>query len=109
MKEAWDSYYPTDPRSLQMKRAQELGVAFVDLDRITPPISALVAISAAQGSRYNVVPLKRKSTVIYVAVSQLRSSLDDLEREIGLKVVQVLAVPAEVEKALDQGKWWKRA
>jgi hypothetical protein len=92
-----------------MKRALELDVAFVDIDRITPHISALVALSAAQGQKYDVVPLKRGSGVLYVAVKQLRGSLEDLEREIGLKVIQVLAMPEEVEKALAEGSWWKRA
>ncbi len=84
-------------------KAYELGLPFVDLDRVTPEPSAVNVVKEHIAKRYNVIPVKKEGNVLYLAMSDPNNvmAIDDVRVNSRMAVIrQVLAAPGAIEDAI---------
>src|SRR5579864_60192 len=89
-------------REVLQAKAQERGVGFVDLDRITIESNAINAVPERIVKSHNVIPVKKDPDVLYLAMTNpdnIQAS-DDVRMASGMRVVPVLAVPGAIEDAI---------
>jgi type IV pilus assembly protein PilB len=89
-------------REVYEARAYELGIPFVDLDRLTIESSATNVVPERLIKQYNAIPVKKDASVLYVAMANTSNiqAMDDIRMVSGLRVVPVLAVPGAIEDAI---------
>lgn len=89
-------------REVLQAKAQERGVGFVDLDRITIESNAINAVPERIVKSHNIMPVKKDPDVLYVAMTNPDNiqATDDVRMSSGLRVVPVLAVPGAIEDAI---------
>jgi type IV pilus assembly protein PilB len=89
-------------REVLMAKAQEMGYAFVDLDRVTIESSALNVVREQIAKSNNVIPVKKQDNTLYVAMTNPNNlqALDSVSVASGCRVVPVLAVPGAIEDAI---------
>ncbi len=89
-------------REVLQARAQELGYAFVDLDRITIDSSALNVVQERVVKNHSVIPVKKDGTTLWLATANPNNiqAIDDVALASGCRVVPVVAVPGAIEDAL---------
>jgi type IV pilus assembly protein PilB len=89
-------------REVMHAKAQELGYAFVDLDRITVDSSALNVVPERIAKLHNVVPVKKEDMNLWLATSNPTNiqAQDDVRMISGCRVIPVMAVPGAIEDAL---------
>jgi type IV pilus assembly protein PilB len=89
-------------REVLMAKAQEMGYAFVDLDRIQIAGDAIATVSSEIAHEHKVMPLKRQDNALYVAMSNPNDlhSLDATSVASGCRVIPVLATAEAIEQAL---------
>lgn len=89
-------------REVLMAKAQEMGYAFVDLDRINIESSALNVVREQIVKNNNVLPVKKQDNTLYVAMSnpQNLQAIDAVSLASGCRVIPVLAVPGAIEDAI---------
>jgi type IV pilus assembly protein PilB len=89
-------------REVLQAKAQEMGYAFVDLDRITVESSALNVVREQIVKANNVLPVKKQDNTLYVAMSNPSNlqAIDSVSLASGCRVVPVLAVPGAIEDAI---------
>ena len=88
-------------------RAETLGLRFVDLTKIPIDPAAIKAVPEHIAKRYNVLPIKRDSTVtpnrLMVAIGDVKTGavgLDDVKLVSRCKVQTVLATKSDIEEAI---------
>ena len=89
-------------REVLQAKAQERGVGFVDIDRITIESNAINAVPERIVKAHNVIPVKKDPDVLYLAMTNpdnIQAS-DDVRMASGMRVVPVLAVPGAIEDAI---------
>src|ERR1019366_658159 len=89
-------------REVLQAKAQERGVGFVDLDRITIESNAINAVPERIVKSHNVIPVKKDPDVLYLAMTNpdnIQAS-DDVRMASGMRVVPVLAVPGAIDDAI---------
>ena len=89
-------------REVLMAKAQEMGYAFVDLDRINVESSAINVVRESIVKNNNVLPVKKQDQTLYVAMSnpQNLQAIDAVSLASGCRVIPVLAVPGAIEDAI---------
>jgi len=89
-------------REVLKAKAQEMGIGFVDLDRITIESGALNVVPERILKHHSVVPVKKLDNTLYLAMSNVGNlqAIDDVQINSGCRVVPVLAVPGAIEDAL---------
>src|SRR3954471_22197335 len=89
-------------REVLQAKAQELGYAFVDLDRVTIESSALNVVREQIVKNNNVIPVKKQDNTLYVAMTNPGNlqAIDAVSLASGCRVVPVLAVPGAIEDAI---------
>ena len=89
-------------REVLMGKAQEMGIGFVDLDRITVESAAINVVNEKIVKNHNAVPVKKDGMTLYVAMTNPNNivALDDIKIASGCRVVPVLAVPGAIEDAI---------
>jgi len=89
-------------REVLMGKAQEMGIGFVDLDRMTVDSSAINVVNEKLVKNHNAVPVKKDGMTLYVAMTNPNNivALDDIKIASGCRVVPVLAVPGAIEDAI---------
>ncbi len=89
-------------REVLQAKAQEMGYAFVDLDRITIDSSALNVVQERVVKNHSVVPVKKEGTTLWLATANPNDiqALDDVQIASGCRVVPVIALPGAIEDAL---------
>lgn len=90
-------------REVIQAKAQEMGMGFVDLDRIpTIDSSAINVVNEKIVKNHNAIPVKKDGMTLYVAMSNPNNivALDDIKIASGCRVVPVLAVPGAIEDAI---------
>ncbi|HVT13933.1 MAG TPA: GspE/PulE family protein [Fimbriimonadaceae bacterium] len=89
-------------REVLMAKAQEMGYAFVDLDRITIESNALNVVREQIVKSNNVIPVKKQDNTLYVAMSNPTNlqAIDSVSLASGCRVVPVIAVPGAIEDAI---------
>jgi type IV pilus assembly protein PilB len=86
-------------REVLMAKAQEMGYAFVDLDRVNVESSAINVVREQIVKNNNVLPVKKQDNTLYVAMSNPNNlhAIDAVSLASGCRVVPVLAVPGAIE------------
>lgn len=94
-------------REVLQARAHERGFPFADLSRLKLEVSTVELISESTARSYGVLPVKRESNYLYLAMTNPSNTeaADAVRRETGLKIVPVAAVPAEIERVI--AEFWK--
>lgn len=89
-------------RELLAAKAQEMGLGFVDLDRVTIESSALNVVPERIIKNHNVIPVKKDGTNLWLAMADVSniSAIDDVRMISGCKVNPVMAVPGAIEDAI---------
>ena len=89
-------------REVLQAKAQEMGYAFVDLDRVTVDSSAINVVREQIVKANNVLPVKKQDNTLYVAMSNPSNlnAIDSVALASGCRVVPVLAVPGAIEDAI---------
>ncbi|MDM7461831.1 MAG: ATPase, T2SS/T4P/T4SS family [bacterium] len=83
-------------------KAFELGMPFVDLDRVQPEPSALNVVKEHIAKRYNVIPVKKDGNILYLAMADPNNvmAIDDVRVNSRCVVRQVIAAPGAIEDAI---------
>jgi type IV pilus assembly protein PilB len=89
-------------REVLQAKAQEMGYAFVDLDRVNIESSAINVVREQIVKANNVIPVKKQDNTLYVAMTNPNNlqALDSVSVASGCRVVPVLAVPGAIEDAI---------
>ncbi len=89
-------------REVLQAKAQEIGIAFADLDRVTIDSSAINALPERIAKNHAVVPVKKQDNNLYVAMQNTNNlqAIDDIQMASGCRVIPVLAVPGAIDDAL---------
>jgi type IV pilus assembly protein PilB len=89
-------------REILMAKAQEMGVAFVDLDRIRIEPNAIRAGNRELATKYRALPVKLDMPTLYIAVSDANCpAIDGYRTHTGFRIVPALAIPSEIDAAID--------
>jgi type IV pilus assembly protein PilB len=89
-------------REVMEARAQEAGLGFADLDRMTIESSALNVVPERIVKNHSAIPVRKEGQTLWVAMSNPNnvSAIDDLRVASGCRVVPVLAVKGAIEDAI---------
>jgi type IV pilus assembly protein PilB len=89
-------------REVIMARAQEMGYAFADLDRVQIDSSAINVVPERLVKLHNAMPVKKDGNNLYVATTnpQNIAALDDLRMASGCRIIPVLSVQGALEDAI---------
>lgn len=89
-------------RDLVNARAQESGISFVDLDRITIESSAVNVVPERIAKNHTVIPVKKDGTTLWLAMADANNieAQDDVRMVSGCRVVPVMAVKGAIEDAV---------
>lgn len=83
-------------------KAQEMGIPFVNLDKVQIEQSALNVVPDRICKNRNVIPVRKDGTTLWLAMSNINDieAQDDVRMLSGCKVVPCMAVPGAIEDAL---------
>lgn len=89
-------------REVLQAKAQEMGIAFADLDRVTIDSTAINALPERIAKNHAVIPVKKQDNNLYVAMANTNNlqAIDDIQMASGCRVIPVLAVPGAIDDAL---------
>jgi len=89
-------------REVLQAKAQEMGFAFADLDRITIDSGALNVVPERLVKAHNAIPVKKDGNNLWVAMANPNNlnAVDDLKIASGLRVIPVVAVTGAIEDAI---------
>lgn len=89
-------------REVLQGKAQEMGLGFADLDRMSIDSSALNVVPERIVKNHSAIPVRKDGQTLYVAMknSSNIAAIDDLRLASGCRVVPVLAVPGAIEDAI---------
>src|SRR5687768_4997127 len=89
-------------REMLEGKAQEEGIAFVDLDRYTIDASAINMVPERIVKNHSVIPVRKEGNVLFVAMPNPNNiqAIDDVRMVSRLDVKPVRAVPEAIEEAI---------
>ena len=89
-------------REVLQAKAQEAGLGFADLDRITIESSALNVVPERIVKNHNSIPVRKDGQTLWVAMSNPNNvaAIDDFRIASGCRIVPVLAVPGAIDDAI---------
>lgn len=89
-------------REVLMAKAQEAGIGFVDLDRISVESSAINVVPERIAKNHNVVPVKKDGSTLWLAMTNVNNimAIDDVKMASGCRVIPLLAVAGAIDDAL---------
>src|SRR5580658_4599362 len=89
-------------REVLQAKAQEMGFAFADLDRITIDQAAINIVPERMVKAHSAIPVKKDGTTLWVAMSNPNNlnAIDDIKIASGCRVIPVVAVPGAIEDAI---------
>jgi type II secretion system protein E len=93
----------TEPNLLRML-SQQLDCPIVDLGQEPPDPEVLEIVPSEFARRHHLIPLRRNDDTLVVAMADPLdiSGIDDLHLLTGLDVAPMLALPAEIQRLLEQ-------
>ncbi len=91
-------------REILQAKAQEMGIAYADLDRVTIDSSAIDSIPESLARRHSMIPVKRQDNNLYVAMVNTNNlqAIDDVQVASKCRVIPVLAVPGAIDDAIEK-------
>lgn len=89
-------------REVLQAKAQERGLPFADLDKVTIESSALNVVPERIVKAHSAIPIRKDGTNLYVAMMNPDDlgALDNLRAASGCRVIPVIAVPGAIEDAI---------
>lgn len=83
--------------------ANERGLHFADLERLTIDKEAVEAVPERIAKKHFVMPVKKDANTLYLAMAKPNDSaaLEEVRSANGLRIIPVMAVPAEIDKAIE--------
>ena len=89
-------------REVLQAKAQEMGYAFADLDRIQIDSAATNIVPERLVKAHSAIPVKKDGTNLWVAMSNPNNIVaqDDIKIASGCRVIPVVAVPGAIEDAI---------
>lgn len=89
-------------REVLQAKAQESGLGFADLDRMTIDSSALNVVPERIVKNHSAIPVRKDGQTLWIAMSNPNNlaAIDDFRVASGCRVVPVLAVPGAIEDAI---------
>lgn len=89
-------------REVLQAKAQEAGLGFADLDRMTIDSSALNVVPERIVKNHSAIPVRKDGQTLWVAMSNPNNvaAIDDFRIASGCRVVPVLAVPGAIEDSI---------
>jgi type IV pilus assembly protein PilB len=89
-------------REVLQAKAQEMGIGFVDLDRVNIESSAINVVPERIAKAHSVIPVKKDGQTLWLAMANDKNilALDDVKMASGCRVVPVLALPGAIEDAI---------
>lgn len=89
-------------REVLQAKAQEMGIGFVDLDRVNIESSAVNVVPERIAKAHSVMPVKKDAQTLWLAMSNDKNilALDDVKMASGCRVIPVLALPGAIEDAI---------
>ena len=88
-------------REVCQARAQELGMAFADLDRIVVSPEARACLSPELSRELRVLPVKRDGNTLWLAMDEPDSDrIEKVKQATGLRVIPAMCLPAALDDAL---------
>lgn len=89
-------------REVLQARAQEMGYAFADLDRVQIDTSAINVVPERLVKSHSAIPVKKDGQNLWVAMANPANIMaqDDIKMASGLRVIPVVAVPGAIEDAI---------
>jgi len=89
-------------REVLQAKAQEMGFAFADLDRITVDTAAINIVPERMVKAHSALPVKKDGGTLWVAMSNPNNlnAIDDIKIASGCRVIPVVAVPGAIEDAI---------
>lgn len=89
-------------REVLQAKAAEMGIPFVDLDRITIESSALNVVNERIAKNHSVIPVRKEGQQLWLAMGNTSNiqAIDDVRMASGCRVIPCWALPAAIEDAL---------
>lgn len=89
-------------REVYEAKAQEEGIGFADLDRLTIDSSAINVVPERIARNNSLIPVKKDGLTLYVAMANPSNiqAIDDVQMVSGCRVSPVRAVPDAIEDAI---------
>jgi type IV pilus assembly protein PilB len=89
-------------REVLMAQAQERGIGFVDLDRISVESTAINVVPERLVKAHTALPVRKDGQTLWVAMSNPSNiaALDDIRLASGCRVIPVMAVPGAIDDAI---------
>ena len=89
-------------REVLQAKAQEAGLGFADLDRMTIDSSALNVVPERIVKNHNAIPVRKDGQSLWIAMSNPNNlaAIDDFRSASGCRVIPVLAVPGAIDDAI---------
>jgi type IV pilus assembly protein PilB len=91
-------------REVLQAKAQEMGIGFVDLDRVQIESSAINVVPERIARAHSVFPVKKDGQTLWLAMANDKNilALEDVKMASGCRVVPVLAVSRAIEDAIER-------
>jgi type IV pilus assembly protein PilB len=89
-------------REVLQAKAQEVGIPFVDLDRVTIESSAVNVVPERLAKNHNVIPVRKDGANLWLAMTNTNDieAQDDIRMVSGCRVIPVMAVPDAIQDAI---------
>ncbi len=89
-------------REVLQAKAQEMGYAFADLDRVNIDSSAINVVPERLVKAHSVIPVRKDGSNLWLAMSNPSNimALDDIKMASGCRVIPVLSLPGAIEDAI---------
>lgn len=89
-------------REVLQAKAQEMGYAFADLDRVNIDSSAINVVPERLVKAHSVIPVRKDGSNLWLAMSNPSNimALDDIKMASGCRVIPVLSLPDAIEAAI---------
>jgi hypothetical protein len=90
-------------REVLQAKAQEMGIGFADLDRVSIQPNAILAADRELATKHRAIPVKLDMPTLYVAMEfGNMAAIDAFKARTGFRIVPVLALATEIEAAIDR-------
>lgn len=89
-------------RELLQGKAQEMGIGFIDLERIDPDPLAISAVSGELVTQTQAIPVKKVGATMWVAISNSHDikTLSAFKQATGCRVIPGLATKESISQAI---------
>jgi type IV pilus assembly protein PilB len=89
-------------REVHMARAEELGLPFVDLDRVELGAELRMILPLDTLREFKILPVRKDGVNLYLATADPtnQSTMDRVRTETGCRILPVLALPDMIDKVL---------